>query len=355
MSRFDFLPTEVSPLIMSLLLTGFLIYPLCSFLVHGWKRKKEEVDSSLVANAKRTYLEVFWNRSLETKTSEEVDQEFSAFYARRYGRERFVVPILILCAVSFPENLCLAKGLIRLLTPNNGLDAVTAAIAGAYTYVAWDFVGRAQRRNLVPADILRGALRITIAVPVGLAFVASMREGVAPFIAFAVGAFPLNTLQTVFRRVADDKLKLGIVADVMDDQIPALNGVDRWIADRIEDADMTTIPQLAWCDPIDLSMRSSLPLPYVIDIVGQALAWVYFADKLKQLRSFGLRGAFEMKVLMDGLAGKDQNTKAKADAVLPAAAAAANIPRDGFVYALFQIAEDPATLFLYAASKCSTD
>jgi hypothetical protein len=363
MGSSDSLSVEILPLTMSLLLTGLLVYPLCNFLVYGWKRKQEEVDNSLVVSAKRTYLEVFWNRSFERpKTLEakkehykQVDREFSELYGRRYGRQRFIVPIFILCAIALPENLYLANGLVRLLAPKPVLDGATAAIAGAYAFVTWDFVGRVKRRNLVPVDILRGALRIAIAVPVGLAFSASMKEEVAPFIAFAVGVFPLNTLQTILRRVADDKLKLGLVADVMEDQIPALNGVDRWIADRIEDADMTTIPQLAWCDPIDLSMRSSLPLEYVIDIVGQALAWVYLADKLKQLRPFGLRSAFEMKVLMDDLASKDQKIKAKAEAVLPAAAAAANIPLAGFVYALVQIAEDPATQFLYEASKVSAD
>jgi len=363
MGSFDSLSVEILPLTMSLLLTGLLVYPLCNFLVYGWKRKQEEVDNSLVASAKRTYLEVFWNRSFEEpKTLEakneqykQVDREFSELYVHRYGRRRFLVPIFILCAISLFENFYLAKGLIRLLAANPVLDGATAAIAGAYVFVAWDFAGRVQRRNLVTVDILRGALRMAIAVPVGLAFSASIKEEVAPLIAFAVGAFPLNTLQTILRRVADDKLKLGLVADVMEEQIPALSGVDRWIADRIEDADMTTIPQLAWCDPIDLSMRSSLPFEYVIDIVCQALAWVYLTDKLKQLRPLGLRGAFEMKALMDNLASKDQKTKAKAEAVLSAAAAAANIPREGFAYALLQIAEDPATQFLYEASKISAD
>lgn len=359
MGSSDFL----SPLIMSLVLTGLLIYPLCNFLVYGWRRKQEEVDNSLVVSAKRIYLELFLNQSFEKPKTpeakeeqyEQVDREFSKRYVRRYGRRRFIGPILILCAISLPANFYLAKGLIQLLAPHL-LDSVTAAIAGAYAFVASDFIDRMQRRNLVPVDILRGALRLAIAVPVGLAF-AALYPGseLTSFIAFAVGIFPLNTLQTILRRVADDKLKLGLVADVMEDQIPALNGVDRWIADRIEDADITTIPQLAWCDPIDLSMRSSLPLEYVIDIVGQALAWVYFGDRLKELRPFGLRSAYEMKVLMDDLARKGKRTKEKAEAVLPVAAEAAKIPQAGFQYALHQIAEDPATKFLYEASKFKSD
>jgi hypothetical protein len=175
MGSFDSLPVEILPLTMSLLLTGLLVYPLCNYLVYGWIRKREDVDNSLVASAKRTYLEVFWNRPFERpKTPEarekqykQVDQEFSELYARRYGRRRFIMPIFILCAISLFENFYLAKGLIRLLASNPILDGATAATAGAYAFVAWEFVGRVQRRNLVPVDILRGALRMAIAVPVG--------------------------------------------------------------------------------------------------------------------------------------------------------------------------------------------
>jgi hypothetical protein len=219
-----------------------------------------------------------------------------------------------------------------------------------YTFVAWDFFGRVQQRNLATADILRNALRMAVAVPVGYAFASLLAKDLAPFIAFAVGAFPLNTIGTILRRLANDKLGLGLGVDVAPDQISALSGVDRSIADRIGDADITTIPQLAWCDPIQLSMRSNLAFDYVVDICSQALAWVYLTDRLRELRPLGLRGAFEMRVLLDDLASQDVVVKAKAEAVLPVAANEAKIPIEGFVYALEQIGEDPATQFLYEAS-----
>ncbi len=354
----NYLWVNALPLTIDLVLTVLLIQPLCNFLLYGWKRKQEEVNNSLSPGAKRTYLEVFWNQTFaEGRTPEEkdaiakeIDKEFSHLYKRWYGRKRFITPISILFLIAAFENFYLSSELIQLLTNNGELSSAAAAIAGAYTFVTWDFFGRVQRRNLVTADILRGALRMAIAVPVGFAFTALIAKGLGPFIAFAVGVFPLDTIKTILRRLANDKLKLELGADTAPDQVATLSGVDRSIADRIEDADITTIPQLAWCDPIQLSMRSSLAFDYVVDIVSQALAWVYLTDKLPVLRTFGLRGAFEMKVLSDDLASNDQDVKAKAEAVLPVAAAAANIPLPGLMYALEQIAEDPATHFLYDAS-----
>src|SRR3974390_3860938 len=103
MGSFDFPSIEILPPIMSLLLTGLLVFPLFIFLFYGWKRKQEEVDNSLVASAKRTYLEVFWNKSFDKPTKpgakkeqyKQVDEEFSKFYVRRYGRRWFILPILI--------------------------------------------------------------------------------------------------------------------------------------------------------------------------------------------------------------------------------------------------------------------
>jgi len=354
----NYLWANALPLTIDLVLTVLLIQPLCDFLMYGWKRKQEEVDNSLTSAAKRTYLEVFWNQTFadgqtpvqKAAIAKEVDNEFACLYQRRYGRKRFIIPISILFVIAGFENFYLSSELIQLLTANGELSSAVAAIAGAYTFVTWDFFGRMQRRNVVTADILRGALRMAIAVPVGFAFAALIAKGLAPFVAFAVGVFPLDTIKTILRRLVNDKLQLGLGADTAPDQVVTLSGVDRSIADRIEDADITTIPQLAWCDTIQLSMRSSLAFDFIVDIVSQALAWVYLTDKLPALRMFGLRGAFEMKVLSDDLASRDPIIRAKAKALLPAAAKAANIPLPGFMYALDQIAGDSATHFLYDAS-----
>ncbi|MGY4511171.1 hypothetical protein [Bradyrhizobium sp. USDA 3650] len=350
----------VVPLLIDILLTALLLQPLNHFVVHEWRRKQEEVNNSLDTQAKRTYLAVFWNRAPEAatvdpviETKSDVDAEFDELYQRWYGRRRFIAPIIILVVIAALQNFYLGVKLVALVWDGEELGGATAAIAGAYTFVTWDLFSRVQQRNLARADILRNALRLAVAVPVGYAFGSLLQKGLVPFIAFAMGVFPISTIGTILRRLANDKLGLGLGADTAPDQVTALSGVDRSIADRIEDADITTIPQLAWCDPIQLSVRANLGFDFVVDIVSQALAWVYLTDKLPALRPLGLRGAFEMKVLADDLASNVAGIKAKAEAVLPLAATAANIPLHGFEYALSQIAGDPATRFLYDASTSS--
>jgi hypothetical protein len=334
-------------LAIDVVLTAILIYPLCNFLAYGWQRKFEEIKTDLVPEAKQTYLKVFWDRVVPL---DKVDKEFSDLYVRWYGRSRFRIPTVFVFIVAIIENYELANELIRLVSPEVQLSTAGAAIAGAYTFVAWDFFNRVQRRDLSSADILRGALRLAIAVPLGFAMSALLEKSYAPFLAFAIGVFPLETISTILRRLVNDKLKLQIGADNAPDQVATLSGVDRSIADRIQEADITTIPQLAWCDPIQLTMRTNLGFDYVVDIVSQALAWVYFGEKLAALRPFGLRGAFELHVLSNDLNSANTDEKDLAARTQTAAATAINVPLDGFKYAVEQIAGDPATKFLYDAS-----
>src|SRR5580700_188503 len=338
---------NVWPIIVDLILTIILAYPLIDHLIYGWARKASEISNSLPASAKQTYLAVYQQK---TVTIDNAPKDFDLLYRAWYGRHRYIVPITFVLAVAALENWVLANALLKLVASNGKLDSVPAAIAGAYTFVTWDFFARVQRRNLLTSDILRGALRLVIAIPLGLAL-STLSDGVAPFLAFAVGVFPLDTISTILRQLANKKLNLELGAAEAPSQVGKISDVDSSIADRIESADVTTIAQLAWCDPIQLTMRTNLPFAFITDLVSQALAWVYLETKLNVLRPLGLRGAYEIFRLLDvDLTSADAREKAQAEAALVAAAAAVSIAVDSLRYTFGQIAYDPATKFLREAA-----
>ena len=323
-------------------LTILLLCPLVYFLTVGWARKYDEIDSSLPDHAKCTYLKYYRGY---TGAEDKALGEFQHVYKRWYGRQRFYVPVLLVSAMALIENYHLALSLQQWVEEKQ-ITPVSAAIAGGYAFVTSDFIARVQRGSLSRADILRGALRLAVAIPVGLSF-GQLNSSLAAFIAFGVGIFPLEALTTIIRRVLDDKLKLQSDANSVPDRVVLLSGIDRSIADRLQDADITTVPQLAWCDPIQLTMRTNLSFEFVSDIVGQSLAWVYLRDKLSVLQAFGLRGGYEIRVLMLELKEGDASDKAKAKKVLEKAAEAINMPVEGLSYAFYQIAEDASTKFIY--------
>jgi hypothetical protein len=339
-----FVQDNITALIIDLMLTALLAHPLYTYLRHVWHQKAEEICNSLDDSAKKTYLRIF--KHIEV-TKQDAATTFDVYYRKWYGRNRFVWPIVLVLLVAAAENFILAQTLIKLDASSKSIDVMAASIAGAYTFVTWSFFARVQRRNLLIADIMRGALRLAIAIPLGFTL-GGLSEGGGPFLAFAVGVFPLDTISTILRQLANKKLSLELGPADARSQVSQLSGVDSSIADRIEDADITTIAQLAWCDPIELTMRANLRFAYVIDIVGQALSWVYLESKLEALRPFGLRGAYEIREFTDkDLNSADQTTRTRAEAVLAAAAAAAGMPIDGLRYAFNQVAYDSMTEFLY--------
>ncbi len=329
--------------LIDLTLTGLILYPLIDFLFVGWRRRANEITTCLTPKAKQLYLNSFQQIPV---TLAQAPGEFERLYREWYGRRYHILPILFVFFVSIVEDYVLAQAL-QDLQSGKGLTTVAAAIAGAYTFVAGDLFTRMQRRNLSRADILRSALRLAMALPIGFAFANLGTESIAPFLAFAVGVFPIQELFTIIRRLANNKLKLELGADTSPDQVKTLAGIDASTADRIADADITTITQLAWCDPIQLTMRANLQFNYVLDIVSQALAWVYLEKKLEKLRPLGLRGAIEIRILLTEIKSGSRAEKRQARVVLPAAAKAADdMSLPGLKYAFHQIGEDPATAFL---------
>jgi hypothetical protein len=339
---------KILALLIMIIFLALLLLPILQHVSYGWRLQIAEIEGSLSSDAKRMYLELFHAR----KSVRDPDHEFHEFYVNWYGRKRLLWPILILVLVAVPVLLHLADWLVdfragELSRQKIELSITPAAIAGAYTFAVADIISRVQRRSFRLVDIVRAALRLTCAVPIGIFFSAVSNSQIAPFVAFALGAFPLETVVSITRRFANKQLGLEIGPSDAPEQVRALSGVDQSVADRIADSDITTISQLAWCDPIQLCMRTNLRFAFVIDIVSQSLAWVYLEGKLDLIRPFGLRGAYEINVLLtDDLRSRKVEVKEAAESVLLEAAKATQMSAATFRYTLEQIAQDEATKFL---------
>lgn len=382
-----FLSANVWTLLIDAALTLLMIYPLGAFVRHGWTRRKDEICKTLNRSAKQRYLAIFHK---ETCSEAQADRAFERVYLDEYGLKYFVIPLAILFLVAAVGNFFLASALQELVKPGAGakqFNVAASAIAGAYTFICWDLFSRMQRLTLSRVDVLRTTLRLVVALPVGFAFAALLNDSLAAFVAFGMGAFPVQVINTILQRQMKKRLDLEWDTHGPRDQVFLLSGIDTPIAERIEDADITTITQLAWADPIQLTMRTNLQFAFVIDIVGQALAWVYLEDKLKPLGVVGLHGAVEIRFLLSDLgviestnpaggsltmesrevterlggveiteeitefapAGdkkSDEYARAAAEAALKAAAKLIDIDVAALMYAFIQIGEDPTAEFL---------
>jgi hypothetical protein len=227
-------------------------------------------------------------------------------------------------------------------------------MAGAYMFVVSDFISRSRRMDFSPADVMWGSLRLFISVPLGLSLGSILDPHVVAFVAFGLGAFPLQTIQLALRQLSYRQLQLEL-GTTEKSELLNLNGVDMPLAERLSNEDISSIVQLSYCDPIQITMRTNLSFSAVADLVSQALAWNYFERRLDPLRLLGLRGAWEIRQFMEDLKAQNEdsdvadNRVQRARNLIPAISSCLGLSEDKIWFVFYQIASDQYTDFIYFA------
>jgi hypothetical protein len=340
------------------IISVLLIFPILHYVVVGWKYKKVDITNSIDDSAKKIYLEKFQNQlwvEIGKKLNREVNEDdahrvFLNLYHSRFGRRYFIFPIILISIIIIISSSLVAEAIIAVpedIWPQLGLSsAAISALAGAYMWVVSDFISRSRRMDFSPANVMWGALRIVISVPLGLSLGSIITKEVSSFVAFGLGAFPLTTIDVALRQLWYKQLKLEL-GPTENSPLLYLDGIDKLLAERLANEDITSVVQLAYCDPIQLTMRTNLTFNAVVDLVSQALAWVYFGEKLTVIRPLGIRGAFEVRQLINDLDASDNPlAKDAAEKIVPAIATKLELKSDKISFVLRQIAYDPYTDFI---------
>ena len=334
-----------------------MMAPFFAYVIVGWKAKRKDIMDGFDKNARLAYFKMF-SPAEEDLTLETAAVRFETLYSQWYGRRFFWIPGILLFVVTSIEVTFVVLTVLHILaySPNTFFDIppiAIAAIAGAYMWVVNDLISRARRLDFSPSDVQWGVLRLVIAVPMGYAFAAIAAPTAGPFIAFALGAFPLTTVTSMLGKLANKSLGLEATAEEASDDIIKLQGINKAIVERLSNEDITTISQIAYCDPVQLVMRSNLNFIFVTDCMNQALAWMYLEDGMNKIRQFGLRGAVEIKHWFDAYYDTSADPAHLRYRELACGAfpkIASEIKQDPdlktLLVAFHEIAEDPFTLFL---------
>ena len=273
-------------------------------------------------------------------------KDFDTWHGRRY----YIAP---LCGLGILALVCAWWAVVttrQWILGRQNVESmhglIAAAIAGAFVWIISDEIDRLRRRDFTSSDVYYYIFRILLAVPFGWALTRlQMTLQVGIPVAFFLGAFPTNTLFTAARRVAGQQLKLG--EDPSGTlELESLQAIGKDNAERFKDEGITTIVQLAYTDPVDLTIRTNFDFNYVIDCVSQALLWIYIKQN-SDLNMLSLRGAQEAAILVAWFSDPAHQTEA--EATLATAATKLGISEQSLKTTLHQIALDPYTKFLQNA------
>jgi hypothetical protein len=308
--------------ILTIMVLGGLagIYPIVFYVNQVWRSRQRTIFETLNIGAKSSYLNIYHPSEITNiANNQSIESDFNNVYTHWFGRDRllkpawivslFIIAYLFLCSTKavkalFPDSPA------ALTIPLQVNMIAIAAMAGAYVLVSIDTIARVTRRDLLPEDLYLTALRLAACVPLGYAFGSLVSDSAtAPFIALALTAFPLQQLVTFLQQIGARQLGVTIQVQQSSPDSPIqLAGIEQTVCARLGAIGMNTISQVAYADPVQLTMRTSLNFVYVLDIVSQALAWIYLEQKLAIIRPMGLRGAFEMKSLYSSFSNGDHNS-----------------------------------------------
>lgn len=368
-----------------------IIFPVLRYMHAGSEIKAQEILDCQSPGAAKNYFQMFWRAGLP---GEPLDvATLKKLYHRWYGRQWFVLPAILAFIVSliagYLEVMSAFSGLCNIdvcassapritmsligypVSINLPIPAMTA-IAGALVWVTNDFITRTRRLDFSPSDVHWGSLRIAGAVPIGYGFSyffnAFSPAGIKPsdsafaaFVAFAVAAFPLEQSRRLLRRLFLAQSQL-LTLPGETDELMKLQGVNNEISTRLAQEDITTITQMAYCDPIRITMRSGLSFNFITDCMNQALAWEYLEDGVDVIRRLGFRGAVELHHLYTQLNSEDERARLAAMEILKTAYQSLNENKgltenmrfngnaeqtqETFYFVLEEIANDPFTRYL---------
>jgi hypothetical protein len=328
-----------------------LLLPAIAYLTTTWRDRRESLFNRLSAQALELYYEQFPSPISRKTQPADIKARFRKDFAHLYGLRHYVIPLLLLAAISaigFIATFRFAQVWLGAETGKSFPSIAISAFLGGYSWVLYDQFRRFRAGDFTAHDVYSGVYRFLIVVPLGISLVKLSNETIGVGLAFLLGAFPTATLLKFSRRWVRTKIGIGENEEDGQLELEKLQCIGRSNAERYLDEGISTIAELAWTNPIELTIRTNRDFNFVIDSISQALMWVYFEDRVKELYPLSLRGAQEVCTLFEELASPEPKKKSAAEGTLKAAAALMQLDEESFRNTLTTVRDDPYAQFLFA-------
>jgi len=329
-----------------------VLAPSVYFLFSEWRKRRDQLIGLFTVKALGHYYDFFFRA--EKKAADQIGygKHFRIKFDRRYGKRHYILPLTLLGLVAAIGIGVVTAQIATWIGYYKGAGTEIPAVAvsaflGGYAWVVNDQLSRFRRQDFTLHDVYACTFRLIVSIPLGFALAAIARDDAGVPIAFLLGAFPTYTLIRISRRVASQKLGLDETGDEGPTELSQLQGMGRTNAERFQQEGFTTVTELAWADPVQLTIRTNFDFNYIVDSVSQALLWVYLGPQTPQLYPLSLRGAQEVRSTLDDLNGDDLDARHCAKATIAAGAEALKMNPDAFRSTLSQVSEDPYTDFLF--------
>jgi hypothetical protein len=238
----------------------------------------------------------------ETERAEEIasrilaKNNYSVFpYLRAFGFTALIATIATIVAVT---RIGLTTGLPSTLTAQiksgDGVPAALAACAGGFVWSLTELLKRYRVEDMTPSAVYGTGVQLLVLAGVGPALSIFLSGQFTFAVAFGLGFLSLDAIADAAVQPTRRALNLPpSPTQVADPLIEHIDGLIQ-VRDRLSEAGISTVQQLAFTDPLRLLVRTNLDWKVILDLVDQSFLAVYVGSKIRDLSIFGVRGAVEL-------------------------------------------------------------
>jgi hypothetical protein len=362
------------------MIVAIAVIPVMRFLLYQWDLRRKEFVYRFDDKALGIYLSRFHNVGATDLTVNRL-AVFENLYNRLVGRHLYIVPLILMTItivlfgglaietairsgseeyftfyqIWLPHEGTAASKIELSHPPISDLDAAAlpfpnmvldlpsfAAISGAYLFVVSIVIQGYRARTLLNSDLLWCSFRMVISIPLGLSLSALANPTLAAFVAFGLGAFPIDAITRIIRRLVDKTLNQSEAETA--DSLISLTGVTPDVAAALNGEGVSAVQQIASMDPVALAVRTGLPFDYVLNLSAQSQAWCCLGSTVANLAPLGLGDARSLAKLSERVERTPPDDEAQA--ILESASKAASLDKDVLRSAIRNIAAEPYTQFL---------
>jgi hypothetical protein len=362
------------------MVVAIAVIPVMRFLLYQWDLRRKEFIYRFDDKTLDIYLSRFHNIGASDLAVNRL-AVFETLYSRLVGRHLYIAPLILMTItivifgglaietairsgseeyftfyqIWLPHEGTAASKIELSHPPISDLDAAAlpfpnmvldlssfAAISGAYLFVVGIVIQGYRARTLLNSDLLWCSFRMVISIPLGLSLSALANPTLAAFIAFGLGAFPIDAITRIIRRLVDKTLNQSEAETA--DSLISLTGVTPDVAAALNGEGVSAVQQIASMDPVALAVRTGLPFDYVLNLSAQSQAWCCLGSTVANLAPLGLGDARALAKLSERVERTPPDDEAQA--ILESASKAASLDKNVLKSAIRNIAAEPYTQFL---------
>ncbi len=210
--------------------------------------------------------------------------------------------IFVLVRIGFPASF-LGADVIRFVQNAAWGNVVLWALMGSYLWNCYDLIHRTANLNLPPEAYARMWLKFWVAAAVAAVLSGGVVASMHPLLGFGIGLISIPALFDIVTDQASKFFRAKTTEGDTTTRLIFLQGATPGVIDALNDIDIQNTVQLAYCDPVNVMMRTNLAWVVVIDLIDQALLFNYIGPDVAKIRSGGYRGCIEVATIGANLNG----------------------------------------------------